>query len=316
MVSTTTQSQLGPMSRLVSGILSIRPLADFAKHQARQMMIKRAEQLGVPWREEAQKLRAQNLESNYDRLVDSNLTYPDYYLNSFHAYETGNLNWEAATELEVAAKAVHAKIWPEAGANGDTKLRQSYHDRLLDCLPTPPKDIVDLGCGVGLSTFALQATYPHARMTGVDLSPYFLAVAAHQSQHRYSKIGHPIRWVHAAAERTELPTASFDLVSVCLVLHELPQAATRALLQEARRLLRPTGHLAIMAMNPQSEVVAKMPPYVLTLLKSTEPWLDEYFSLDLVAAIAKAGFNEPTINFNSPRHRTVIASVAKSEIDG
>jgi len=62
--------------------------------------------------------------------------------------------------------------------------------------------------------------------------------------------------------------------------HELPQSATRQIFHEARRLLRPWifgdyGH------EPQSEVYAKMAPYILTLLKSTEPYLDEYFALRL-----------------------------------
>jgi hypothetical protein len=64
-----------------------------------------------------------------------------------------------------------------------------------------------------------------------------------------------------------------------------------------------------MDMNPKSEVHKKMPPYILTLLKSTEPYLDEYFSLDIEQVLIEAGFNAPTITANSPRHRTVIAHV-------
>jgi hypothetical protein len=60
-------------------------------------------------------------------------------------------------------------------------------------------------------------------------------------------------------------------------------------------------------MNPQAEAYQKMPPYILTLLKSTEPYLDEYFSLDIEQAIVEAGFQTPTITRNSPRHRTIIA---------
>lgn len=307
MTTTSTPSQIGLVSRLVNGILSIEPVYEFAKHQARQMMIKRAEKIGVPWRQEAEALRSQNLEAEFAQVQNSSLIYPHYYLRSFHAYETGNLNWEAATELGVAAKAVHAKIWPEAGAQGDAKLRQSYHEILQAQLPEPPNNILDLGCGVGLSTFSLQAVYPDASVTGLDLSPHFLAVARHQSQ--TPDTASKIRWVHAAAEDTRLPDASFDLVSLFLVCHELPQSATRAILREARRLLRPTGHLGIMEMNPRSEIFAKMPPYVLTLLKSTEPYLDEYFSLDLAQEIVEAGFDAPRIECNSPRHRTVIASV-------
>ncbi|HLO48090.1 MAG TPA: class I SAM-dependent methyltransferase [Kamptonema sp.] len=290
-------------SRLVNAILSIKPLANLAKHQAREMMIKRAEKIGVHWREEAQALLARNWDAEMQTVQNPQLNYPEYYLTSFHAYERGNMSWDAATEVEVAARAVHAGIWPEAGAQGDAKLRQSYHDILKAQIFSEPLDILDLGCSVGMSSFALQNIYPQAKITGLDLSPYFLAVAQYQSQQKKRKIN----WVHAAAESTGLPSASFDLVSIFLVCHELPQTATKQIFSEARRLLRPNGYLGIMDMNPQSEIYAKMPPYILTLLKSTEPYLDQYFSLDIKKALVEAGFATPTITSNSPRHRTVIA---------
>ena len=296
----------GLASRLVNGLLAIKPLANYAKHQARQMMIDRAEKMGVAWRKEAENLRNRNWDAELAQVQNSQLVYPDYYVCSFHAYETGNLSWEAASEVEVAAIAVHAKIWPEAGINGDAKLRQSYHDILKAQLPQAPRDIVDLGCSVGMSTFALQELYPEASFTGVDLSQYFLAVAQYRSQQRNL----PIKWVHAAAESTGLPDNSYDLVSACLMFHELPQEPSRQIFQEARRLLRPGGHLAIMDMNPKSAAFAQMPPYIFTLLKSTEPYMDEYFTLDISQAIIDAGFQAPRITINSPRHRTIIAQVA------
>ena len=54
---------------------------------------------------------------------------------------------------------------------------------------------------------------------------------------------------HAAAESTGMADASVDLVSCSLVLHELPQVATSALLQETFRVLRPGGLLAIMVLR-------------------------------------------------------------------
>ncbi len=66
-----------------------------------------------------------------------------------------------------------------------------------------------------------------------------------------------------------------------------------------------------MDLNPKSDHVARMPPYVLTLLKSTEPYLDQYFSLDIKQAMEQAGFDKPTITNNSPRHRTIIAQRGK-----
>lgn len=312
------------LSRVVNGVLAIKPLAALAKNRARKMMIDRAESIGVYWMKEVEALKTRDWSNDLKAVQNPQLKYPDYYVTSFHAYEEGNLGWEPALEVEVAAHAVHARIWQDAGAQGDARLRQSYHEILKNTLPEAPKTIVDLGCSVGMSTFAMQATFPDANITGVDLSPYFLAVANYRSAQRQkgTEYGvqqrflptphtpHPIpQWLHAAAEATGLPDASFDLVSAFLIFHELPQSAAIDILQEARRLLRPGGHFAMMDMNPKSEIYAKMPPYILTLLKSTEPYLDQYFTLDLEQALINAGFERPTITCNSPRHRTVVARV-------
>ncbi|BAZ38165.1 type 11 methyltransferase [Calothrix sp. NIES-4101] len=298
-------------SRMVNGVLAIKPLAKFAKHQARQMMIKRAEKLGVPWTQEVEKLKGRDWQEDLAKIKNPQLTYPDYYITSFHAYDSGNMSWLAAFELESAAYAVHARLWEDGGRQGDAKLRRSYHDILKAQLPQTPQTILDMGCGVGMSTFALQELYPEAEITGLDLSPYFLAVAQYRSQQRQINNLQPkINWVHEKAESTNLPDASFDLVSIFLVCHELPQSPSRQIFAEAKRLLRPGGHLAIMDMNPNSEAFKKMPPYVLTLLKSTEPYLDAYFGLDIEQALINEGFQTPIVARNSPRHRTIIAKVS------
>ena len=312
-MTTTLKPTARIASQLVNSLLSIKPLAKFAKYQARELIIKRAESIGVAWRDDVKFLRSRGTseplspqwEIDLAQTINPTLNYPDYYLTSFHAYEAGNMSWDAAMEVEVAAYSVHAKIFAETGTTGDTQLRQSYHDLITKTLPTPPTQILDVGCSVGMSTFAMQAVYPDAHLTGVDLSPYFLSVANYRTPQTSQ-----INWVHAAGESTGLPSASYDLISLFLICHELPQTATREIFGEAKRLLKPGGHIAIMDMNPQSEIYAQMAPYILTLLKSTEPYLDEYFTLDIAEALVAAGFQSPMITPNTPRHRTIIAQIA------
>ncbi len=125
-------------SSLVNALLAVKPLANFAKRQARTMMIKRAESIGVNWRKDVKALRSRGKDIAFDPAWDAelaairnpDLVYPDYYLQSFHAYAEGNLCWEAATEVEVAAQAVHARLWPEVGAAGTMKLRQNFLEAL------------------------------------------------------------------------------------------------------------------------------------------------------------------------------------------
>ena len=303
MTGTPPKTQIGMASHLVNGVLAIAPLANFAKNRARNMMIKRAESIGVPWRENVRKLSDRNWDTDLAAVQNPDLEYPDYYTTSFHAYDEGNLSWKAAWEVESASRAVHAQIWSSGDVSGDPMLRGSYSQAIQEKVKISPSNILDLGCGIGMSTSALQEIYPNARFTGVDLSPYFLAVAKYKAEENNQNTN----WVHAAAENTGLPDGSFDLVSACLMFHELPTAISEAVIAEAHRLLRPGGYLAIMDMNPQSETFLKMPPYVLTLLKSTEPYLDRYFALNMERAFIDAGFELPSITFNSPRHRAIIA---------
>jgi len=99
--------------------------------------------------------------------------------------------------------------------------------------------------------FALQ-TYPLALITGLDLSPYFLAVDYRPSSVMLKSTG------FMQQESTGLPAGSFDLVSTFLMCHELPQGNAADFTLCAT--FAASGWMAIMDMNPQSEVYAKMPP--------------------------------------------------------
>lgn len=314
-------SNLGLASRLINGILAIKPLANLAKRQARSMMIKRAKSIGVDWHQEVQNLRSRGGELDFDpawseelkQIQNPSLIYPEYYLKPFHAYERGNLSWQAATEVEVAALAVHSKLWSNPSAKSTMKLRGNFIAAINDRLSAPPQNILDMGCSVGISTFSLQTAYPQAQITGVDLSPYFLAIAKYKSQQQDRELdsSQPIQWLHSAAESTGLPDNSCDLVTAFLLFHELPRTAAIEIIKEARRVLRPGGYLAIMDSNPKAEGYVKMPSYILTLLKSTEPYIDDYFTFDIEQATIDAGFTQPTISITSPRHYTLIARVTK-----
>ena len=55
-MSATGKTEISMASRLVNSVLAIKPLADFAKNRARNMMVKRAEAIGVPWRDNVKQL--------------------------------------------------------------------------------------------------------------------------------------------------------------------------------------------------------------------------------------------------------------------
>jgi ubiquinone/menaquinone biosynthesis C-methylase UbiE len=182
----------------------------------------------------------------------------------------------------------------------------SFHQVLADHGPKTVQNVLDIGCSVGISTLYLHQFYQArqeqpVRTVGLDLSPHMLTVAAERDRDR------AVEWVHGRAEATGFPSASFDVVTLQFVAHELPRTATQAIFQEVLRLLRPGGAIAITDNNPQSTVIQNLPPALFTLMKSTEPWSDDYYTFDMESALITAGFQPPLTVATDPRHRTLVA---------
>ena len=299
------------LGRWIERLISIGWLRRPLFFQARQLIIRTAERNGIPWRARRKTLWDQ-ARSRQSELTTPGLVPPDYYCARFHAYEQGNLCWQAAAEAEQATDAMALRIWPEETLTpliAQTRLRDAIHQVVEPLLTTPVQQALDLGCSVGVSTQHLsrwlrlraeRRQESPLRIHGLDLSPEMLAVASVRDHE-----GLVDGWVHAAAENTGLAAASYDLISLQFVCHELPQSATHAVLAEAFRLLRPGGALLMVDQDPASSVLQRLPAAVATLLKSTEPYIEQYFRLDMAEALQSAGFRDLRIQSCDPRHRVI-----------
>jgi ubiquinone/menaquinone biosynthesis C-methylase UbiE len=298
------------LSRAVNVLIQTRPIYSLMKQQARKVLIKTAEKNGVAWRKTYEELNATGIQAHLVTITAPDLTYPDYYNVPFHAYDAGNLCWDAAFEAESATYAMALRVWPDEDLTwqaAQNRLRQSFHTALANYRNTPVQNILDIGCSVGISTLSLhqfyQAQNPQVKTIGLDLSPYMLTVAQHRDSNQQIS-----QWLHAKAEDTGLPDASVDLITMQFVIHELPREATQAIFRECWRLLRSGGTLAIVDNNPKSEVIQKLPPVLFTLMKSTEPWSDDYYTFDVETAMEEVGFTNIQTIESDPRHRTIVAT--------
>jgi ubiquinone/menaquinone biosynthesis C-methylase UbiE len=298
------------LSRLVNLLIKTQPIYNLMKHQARQVIIRTAEKNGISWRKNYQNLEQSGAQDLLATITNPNLVYPEYYQVPFHAYPEGNLCWQAAFEAPSATYAMALRVWKNEKLTWQAaheRLRHSFYQILEQYTPQPIIDILDLGCSVGISTLALHRYYSQRqtnpiRTVGLDLSPHMLAVA--QVMDEQQEIA---QWLHGKGEATGLAANSIDLVTLQFITHELPRQATKEIFQEVQRILKPGGVLGIVDNNPLSPVIQGLPPVLFTLMKSTEPWSDDYYTFNIEEAIQDIGLEYKTTIPSDPRHRAIIA---------
>lgn len=141
--------------------------------------------------------------------------------------------------------------------------------------------VLDLGSGPGTVCRMLAERAPTALVVGVEPDPVMLGRAA--------RIPSTARFVRGNA--TDLPlTGPFDVVTASLMFHHLSAADKRAVLVEARRVLRPGGRLVIADWGPPGNWVDHVAFGVTRLFDGHEVTRD-HADGRFVAMIGDAGFD-------------------------
>jgi ubiquinone/menaquinone biosynthesis C-methylase UbiE len=176
--------------------------------------------------------------------------------------------------------------------------------------------ILDLGCGAGVSAFALAESYPHADVIGVDIATKMIEKARLRHQVEFPQLS---RLGFIEADATSLPfhDHSFDIAIGHSFLYLVPQKLK--VLREVHRVLKSNGQLVLMEPNAGGSLLRtlfqrsdyfvkawKRPGATLRFIASIVAWrvfsvFKGQFSPDFVLGLfTQAGFRNiatvPTLN--------------------
>ncbi len=118
-------------------------------------------------------------------------------------------------------------------------------DLLALATPQPGERVLDVACGTGVvARLVAQRVGSSGTVVGFDLNPGMLTVARTLPPPQ----GAPIEWREGNVSAIPLPDATFDLVLCQQGLQFFPDR--RAALREMRRVLGPTGRMALSVWRP------------------------------------------------------------------
>lgn len=215
--------------------------------------------------------------------LDASLQIPDYARHEIHQQPGGYVGNAFAGHIYHYATNMFYR-----GTNNQDERHVGY---AAGC-PVPAdgqvRRILDLGCGVGQLSVAMKERFPQAQVVGLDVAAPMLRYA----HMRASELGSDVSFTQRLAEDTRYPDGQFDIVISYILFHEVTAEASRRIIAEAHRVLRPGGVFYPMDFNysgPTSAIRAysewKDHHW------NNERWRLEHASLDFGGEMRKAGFD-------------------------
>jgi SAM-dependent methyltransferase len=235
--------------------------------------------------------------------LDADFVVPDYARHELHMQPGGYVGDDLAGYIFR-----HAIVGLYSGHN----FQNEKHASIATAVPVPADGkvvrVLELGCGIGQLALALKDRFPDAQVWGIDTSAPMLRYAHLHA----TKLGTDIHYVQLSAETTRFPDDHFDLVTASGLMHEIAPEATKAMVHEVARVLRPGGIFYPLDFytagsgKPAEDAKSRFATWV-SARWYHEDWRDDYGTVDVYAELDKAGLQADP---NGPARRRQTTPVA------
>jgi len=205
--------------------------------------------------------------------------FPRYYLQNFHYQTDGWLSEKSARLYDTQVEVLFTGTADAMRRQALVPLAEALQGRDQRKL-----HLLDVACGTGRFLETVSGNYPRLNMTGIDLSPPYIAEARTRLARRRS-----VTLVEANAETLPFGESTQDVVTCIFLFHELPPKIRKVVAAEMARVLKPGGVLILVDAlqtgdRPDFDGLLEFFP-----IGFHEPYFSSYLKEDLTAIFARAG---------------------------
>ena len=238
---------------------------------------------------------------------DPDYIYPDYTKVETHRQRGGYVGHPlAGLVFDYGTRIFHGD------ASNDDFLHRAMAEKV-----SIPKDgkvvrIMDIACSIGQLTCELKRRFPDADVTGSDISAPMVRYAHYRAREQNLDVNFLQK---AAEDLDELPSDSFDLVTVHILFHEVPTPVVDRTIANVYRMLRPGGTFWVsdfptLGLNPKGLNYTNFLGSI-DSADNSEPYAPEFVRSNIEDKLRRLGF---TLRYEDPADILVYGRVCDKPV--
>ncbi len=226
--------------------------------------------------ERADATHPERLELNLDMHI------PEYTAHEIHSMPGGYVGDEFAGHMYHAGTDLGAYV----DVNFHDRIHMTMARNSLEPADGKVRRILDIGTSIGQYATSMKRKYPDAEVWGIDIG----APMVRYAHMKAVDMGVEVNFAQRLAEDTKFPDGHFDIVTSNLLFHEVTEQASRDIIHEMARVLRPGGVFSATDQNNDMETAHNKFTRWYNYRWNHEDWYLDWHQVDFPGEMRKAGF--------------------------